>query len=115
MAVCTRVWGLTHVRMRPQCSVLYFIDISQQCGFTLAQQMSLFENIKPLFVGKPLLVVATKIDAMPLEELAPDARAAVRARACGRGVRERGASQRRSHRAGSWTAWWPRRARSWLG
>jgi GTP1/Obg family GTP-binding protein len=35
----------------------------------VASQVSLFENIKPLFAGKPLVLVATKIDLMPLSKL----------------------------------------------
>lgn len=45
--------------------------LTERCGFTLEQQLSLFENIKPLFMSKPLVIVATKIDIMPLESLAP--------------------------------------------
>ena len=52
-----------------QCAVLFFIDISGSCGFSVAQQASLFENISPLFANKPLLVVATKIDAQPWDTL----------------------------------------------
>lgn len=52
-----------------QCAVLYFLDISGQCGYTIDQQISLFANISPLFANKPLVVVATKIDAQPWETL----------------------------------------------
>jgi nucleolar GTP-binding protein len=38
------------------CCVLYFIDISEQCGYTIKQQVSLFESIKPLFTNKQLIV-----------------------------------------------------------
>ena len=47
------------------CSVLYFMDVSEQCGFSLDQQLSLFDNIKPVFANKPLVIVANKIDAKP--------------------------------------------------
>ena len=62
-----------------QCCVLFFIDISERCGFTLEQQVSLFENIKPLFATKPLIIVATKIDLVPLEKLDAGYRAKVMA------------------------------------
>jgi nucleolar GTP-binding protein len=42
--------------------ILYFIDISETCGYTIEQQISLFKNIKPLFQHKPLVIVLTKID-----------------------------------------------------
>jgi nucleolar GTP-binding protein len=51
------------------CSVLYFIDISEQCGYTIEQQCSLFRSIKPLFANKELIVVVNKIDAQPWETL----------------------------------------------
>merc|ERR1719203_1261807 len=46
------------------CSVLYFLDISEQCNYTLEQQKSLFDSIKPLFANKPLIVVANKTDVV---------------------------------------------------
>ena len=42
--------------------ILYFIDISETCGYTIEQQISLFKNIKPLFQHKPLVIVLSKID-----------------------------------------------------
>lgn len=60
-----------------QCTVLYFLDISGQCGYTIDQQVSLFNNISPLFANKPLLVVATKIDAQPWETLPQEDKAKV--------------------------------------
>ena len=38
------------------------MDPSEQCGYTLEAQKSLFDNIKPLFNNKPLIVVANKAD-----------------------------------------------------
>uniref|UniRef100_A0A7S2W610 Nucleolar GTP-binding protein 1 n=1 Tax=Mucochytrium quahogii TaxID=96639 RepID=A0A7S2W610_9STRA len=52
-----------------QCCLLYFVDLSEQCGWTLKQQAALFENIRPLFANKPLVIVANKIDLVPLESL----------------------------------------------
>lgn len=53
------------------CAVLYFLDISQQCGYSIEQQVSLFANISPLFVNKPVMLVASKVDAQPWETLDP--------------------------------------------
>jgi nucleolar GTP-binding protein len=69
-----------------QCSVLYFIDISEECGFTIAQQVALFESIKPLFVNKQLLVVVNKIDVVAFEALSPENRALVEGLVSGSGV-----------------------------
>ncbi|KDO21591.1 hypothetical protein SPRG_13276 [Saprolegnia parasitica CBS 223.65] len=59
------VTALAHL----QASVLFFMDISEQCGFTIEQQLSLFANIRPLFANKPLLFVCNKIDQMPYMNL----------------------------------------------
>lgn len=49
--------------------VLYLVDVSEQCGYSLAQQAALFHSIKPLFANKPTLIVCNKIDVRKLEEL----------------------------------------------
>ncbi|KAG1703855.1 hypothetical protein DVH05_006864 [Phytophthora capsici] len=59
------VTALAHL----QASILFFMDISEQCGFTIEQQLSLFENIRPLFANKPLVLVCNKIDQMRFEAL----------------------------------------------
>lgn len=56
------------------CSVLYFMDISEQCGYTIEQQCNLFRSIQPLFANKQLVVVINKIDAQPWETLEADRR-----------------------------------------
>ena len=61
------ITALAHLR----AAVLYVLDISEQCGHSLAQQAALFHSIKPLFANKPLLVVANKVDVTQLESLAP--------------------------------------------
>lgn len=52
------ITALAHLR----AAVLYIMDPSEQCGHSLEAQKSLFDNIKPLFNNKPLLVVANKAD-----------------------------------------------------
>jgi nucleolar GTP-binding protein len=54
------------------CSVLYFCDPSEQCGYTVEQQCSLFKSIKPLFANKQLIVVINKVDEQPWETLDPE-------------------------------------------
>jgi nucleolar GTP-binding protein len=51
------------------CSVLYFVDISEQCGYTIEQQCSLFRSIKPLFANKQLIIVVNKVDIQPFDTL----------------------------------------------
>lgn len=52
------ITALAHLR----AAVLYIVDPSEQCGYSLEAQKSLFDNIKPLFINKPLIVVANKAD-----------------------------------------------------
>ena len=59
------ITALAHIR----ASVLYFVDLSGQCGYTLTQQLSLFASLKPLFIGKPVLLVTTKSDILKPEDL----------------------------------------------
>ncbi|KAF6744932.1 GTP binding protein 4 [Ephemerocybe angulata] len=58
-------------------AILYFMDLSEQCGYTVEAQCKLFHSIKPLFATKPTVLVLNKIDVMKLEELHPDNRALV--------------------------------------
>ena len=53
------ITALAHIR---GC-LLFFIDVSEQCGYTLSQQLHLFDSLKPLFRDKPAYVIATKVDA----------------------------------------------------
>ncbi|KAI9340153.1 P-loop containing nucleoside triphosphate hydrolase protein [Zopfochytrium polystomum] len=62
------ITALAHLRT----AVLFFIDLSEQCGYSIASQCSLFESIRPLFANKPTLLVVNKIDAMRYEQLSPD-------------------------------------------
>lgn len=49
--------------------ILFLLDISESCGYTIEQQISLFNNIKPLFQAKPLVIVLTKIDLTTYKDL----------------------------------------------
>lgn len=62
------VTALAHLR----AAVLYFVDISEQCGHSIQEQISLFESIKPLFSNKPLIVVLNKMDVLTPEDLPPN-------------------------------------------
>jgi nucleolar GTP-binding protein len=52
--------------------ILFFIDISETCGYSIEQQISLFKNVKPLFSGKPLVIVLSKIDLIQYTSLKAD-------------------------------------------
>lgn len=59
------ITALAHLR----ACVLYVMDISEQCGHTLDEQIRLYESIKPLFANKPLMVVLNKVDIITLNDL----------------------------------------------
>lgn len=42
------ITALAHLR----AAVLYVMDVSEQCGHTLQEQLELFNNIRPLFANK---------------------------------------------------------------
>lgn len=62
------VTALAHLR----ASVLYLVDVSEACGYTLKQQLELLKSIAPLFANKPLTVVFNKIDIAPIASLGED-------------------------------------------
>ncbi|KAK6180819.1 hypothetical protein SNE40_008803 [Patella caerulea] len=62
------ITALAHIR----AAVLFIMDISEQCGHSLEQQISLFKNIKPLFTNKPLIIVINKIDILTMDDLPPE-------------------------------------------
>lgn len=67
------ITALAHLR----ATVLFLIDVSEQCGFSLEQQLSLFKSIKPLFSNKPLLMVANKVDVKKVSELSEEKKEAL--------------------------------------
>ncbi|KIL58634.1 hypothetical protein M378DRAFT_311322 [Amanita muscaria Koide BX008] len=80
------ITALAHLK----AAVLYFMDLSEQCGYTVEAQVhiparmsnymrsnirpqcKLFQSIKPLFSNKPTLLITNKIDVMRLSELPPE-------------------------------------------
>uniref|UniRef100_A0A3B4Y760 Nucleolar GTP-binding protein 1 n=1 Tax=Seriola lalandi dorsalis TaxID=1841481 RepID=A0A3B4Y760_SERLL len=59
------ITALAHLR----AAVLYVMDVSEQCGHTLQEQLELFNSIRPLFANKPLIIVANKCDVKKITEL----------------------------------------------
>ena len=59
------ITALAHLK----ASVIYFMDLSESCGYSFEDQLSLFESIKPLFTAKPLLLALNKCDQMKFEDL----------------------------------------------
>lgn len=57
------ITALAHLR----AAVMFFLDVSGSCGYSIAQQAALFHSIKSLFMNKPLIIVCNKTDLQPLE------------------------------------------------
>lgn len=65
------ITALAHLR---SC-VMYFMDLSEQCGYTVEAQCQLYQSIKPLFANKPTFIVINKIDIVRPEDLDPTRKA----------------------------------------
>lgn len=65
------VTALAHLR----AAICFFIDISEQCGYSLKAQCNLFRSIKPLFANKMVFIVLNKMDIRTVEDLDPEAQA----------------------------------------
>jgi nucleolar GTP-binding protein len=62
------ITAIAHLRS----AILYFMDLSEQCGYTVAAQMALFNSIKPLFANKLTFIVINKTDVTKPEDLDPE-------------------------------------------
>lgn len=58
-------------------AILFFIDISEQCGHSIQDQLKLFTSIRPLFKAKPIVIVLNKIDVQPFENLDTESKEAL--------------------------------------
>ena len=61
------ITALAHLR---SC-VMYFMDLSEQCGYSVEAQCQLYRSIKPLFANKPTFLVVNKIDVVRPSDLDP--------------------------------------------
>jgi len=61
----TAITALAHL----PAAVLYFVDVSEMCGYNIETQVSLFHSIKPLFRNRPLLIVLNKSDLRKVTDL----------------------------------------------
>jgi sulfate adenylyltransferase subunit 1 (EFTu-like GTPase family) len=68
------ITALAHLR----AAIIFVIDISEQCSYSIEDQVKLFNSIKPLFTNKPLVVALNKIDVITLDNLREDAKALLR-------------------------------------
>ena len=59
------ITAIAHLRS----AILYFMDLSEQCGYSVSAQMALFSSIKPLFANKLVFIVINKTDILKPEDL----------------------------------------------
>lgn len=64
------ITAIAHLRS----AVLYFMDLSEQCGYSVQAQIQLFKSIKPLFANKLVFIVINKIDVTRPEDLDEETR-----------------------------------------
>ena len=62
------ITAIAHLRS----AILYFMDLSEQCGYSVQAQMALFTSIRPLFANKLVFIVVNKTDVMRPEDLDPE-------------------------------------------
>lgn len=59
------ITAIAHLR----AAILYFMDLSEQCGYSVKAQCALFRSIKPLFAKKICFIVVNKVDVTRPEDL----------------------------------------------
>lgn len=62
------ITAIAHLRS----AILYFMDLSEQCGYSVQAQIALFNSIKPLFANKLVFIVINKTDVTKPEDLEPE-------------------------------------------
>ncbi|KAK5998475.1 Nucleolar GTP-binding protein 1 [Cladobotryum mycophilum] len=67
------ITAIAHLRS----AILYFMDLSEQCGYSVQAQVQLFKSIKPLFSNKLVFLVINKIDVTRPEDLDEELQAEV--------------------------------------
>ncbi|KEZ41078.1 putative nucleolar GTP-binding protein 1 [Scedosporium apiospermum] len=62
------ITAIAHLR----AAILYFMDLSEQCGYPVSAQIALFKSIRPLFANKIVFIAINKIDVTKPEDLSPE-------------------------------------------
>eukprot|EP00928_Gymnodinium_smaydae_P094551 TRINITY_DN7959_c1_g1_i1.p1 TRINITY_DN7959_c1_g1~~TRINITY_DN7959_c1_g1_i1.p1 ORF type:complete len:647 (-),score=160.94 TRINITY_DN7959_c1_g1_i1:214-2154(-) len=64
----TAITALAHL----PAAILFVVDISEMCGYTIPTQVALFHSIKPLFRNRPLLIILNKTDLRQISDLSAE-------------------------------------------
>lgn len=64
----TAVMAMVHLR----AAIIFMIDISGTCGYTIPQQVDLFHSLAEIFNARPITIVLTKADIITPDQLSPE-------------------------------------------
>lgn len=59
------ITALAHIN----AAIVFFVDVSETCGYSITDQVALFQSIKVLFRNRPVIVVLSKVDVRDPETL----------------------------------------------
>lgn len=69
----TAVMAMVHLR----AAIVFMLDISGTCGYTIEQQVNLFHSLNEIFSNRPVTVVLTKTDIISPEDIDPSDKARI--------------------------------------
>ena len=69
----TAIMAMVHLR----AAIVYMLDISGTCGYTIEDQVKLFHSLNEIFSNRPVTVVMTKCDIVDPDTLSPSDKALI--------------------------------------
>ena len=69
----TAITAMVHLR----AAIVFMVDISGTCGYTIEDQVKLFHSLNELFSNRPVTVVMTKCDIVDPDSLPPNEKAMI--------------------------------------
>ena len=67
------VMAMVHLR----AAIVYMLDISGTCGYSIEEQVNLFHSLGEIFANRPVVVVLTKTDLVDPDTLPPEEKALI--------------------------------------
>ncbi|EAY14691.1 hypothetical protein TVAG_461080 [Trichomonas vaginalis G3] len=67
------VMAMVHLR----AAIVYMLDISGTCGYSVEQQVSLYHSLGEIFANRPVTVVLTKTDLVNPDNMSPEDKALI--------------------------------------
>ncbi|KAK8870742.1 hypothetical protein M9Y10_008629 [Tritrichomonas musculus] len=69
----TAVMAMVHLR----AAIVFMLDISGTCGYTIEQQVNLFHSLNEIFSNRPVTIVLTKTDIIDPNSIDPEDKARI--------------------------------------